>query len=54
MQHATKAQPTAKPVNPYHLTRQSRQFLRAVGAEHRRRNMARRAARDRVAQWGLQ
>lgn len=41
-----------KPVNPYHLTPASQQALRAVAAEHRRRNMARRAARERVAAWG--
>jgi hypothetical protein len=42
-----------QPVNPHHLTPASLAYLRSVSAEHRRRNMARRASRDRIAAvWG--
>ena len=42
-----------QPVNPHHLTPTSLAYLRSVGAEHRRRNMARRASRERIAAvWG--
>ena len=39
-------------VSPYHLTAASQQFLRDVGAQHRRHNAERAASRERVAQWG--
>lgn len=50
----TPTRPEPKRVNPYHLTAASQQFLRDVGAQHRSQNAARRASRERVAQWGAQ
>jgi hypothetical protein len=51
--HSHSSTRTPPRVNPHYLTPASLAFLRRVGAEHRRRNLQRRANRERIAAvWG--